>query len=170
MSTIVQMPVRVKPPPAETGDTISPGCASFEIATPENGARITMSSMAVCCRATCCSATAICSRSEATRATRAFTSAFALSISAAVTRPSFARRSRRACTRRASSRRTSASGTARRAASSCARASASAARIVESSRRASTWPSRTLMPSSTFTSTTLPVTFDETVARRRAVT
>ena len=39
MSTIVQMPVRVKPPPAETGEIISPGCASFEIATPSNGAR-----------------------------------------------------------------------------------------------------------------------------------
>ena len=32
MSTIVQMPVRVKPPPADTGEIISPGCASFEIA------------------------------------------------------------------------------------------------------------------------------------------
>ena len=82
-------------PAADTGDTISPGWASFEIATPENGARITMSSIAVCCSATCCSATAICSRSESTRATSAFTSAFAASISAAVTRPSFARRSRR---------------------------------------------------------------------------
>ena len=40
----------------------------------------------------------------------------------------------------------------------------------QSSSRASTWPSRTAMPSSTFTSTTLPVIFDETVARRRAVT
>ena len=29
MSTIVQMPVRVKPPPADTGEIISPGCASF---------------------------------------------------------------------------------------------------------------------------------------------
>ena len=37
MSTIVPMPVRVKPPPAETGDTISPGCASFEITTPVEG-------------------------------------------------------------------------------------------------------------------------------------
>ena len=41
MSTIVQMPVRVNPPPADTGETISPGCASFEIATPLNGARMT---------------------------------------------------------------------------------------------------------------------------------
>ena len=49
MSTMVQMPVRVKPPPAETGETISPGCASFEIATPLNGARMTVSSRSVCC-------------------------------------------------------------------------------------------------------------------------
>ena len=52
MSTMVQMPVRVKPPPAETGDTISPGCASLEMATPLNGARMTVSSSAVCCSAT----------------------------------------------------------------------------------------------------------------------
>ena len=32
MSTIVQMPVRVNPPPADTGDTISPGCASLVVA------------------------------------------------------------------------------------------------------------------------------------------
>ena len=38
MSTIVPMPVRVKPPPADTGEIISPGCASLEIATPSNGA------------------------------------------------------------------------------------------------------------------------------------
>jgi hypothetical protein len=37
MSTIVPMPVRVKPPPADTGEIISPGCASFEITTPLNG-------------------------------------------------------------------------------------------------------------------------------------
>ena len=43
MSTMVQMPVRVKPPPADTGDTISPGCASLEIATPLKGARMTVS-------------------------------------------------------------------------------------------------------------------------------
>ncbi len=49
MSTIVQMPVRVKPPPADTGDTISPGCASFEIATPLNGARMIVLSRSVCC-------------------------------------------------------------------------------------------------------------------------
>ncbi len=48
MSTIVQMPVRVKPPPADTGEIISPGCASFEIATPSNGARTTMSARSAC--------------------------------------------------------------------------------------------------------------------------
>ena len=43
MSTIVPMPVRVNPPPAETGEIISPGCASFEMTIPLNGARTTMS-------------------------------------------------------------------------------------------------------------------------------
>ena len=47
MSTIVPMPVRVKPPPADTGEIISPGCASFEIATPSNGARTVMSARSV---------------------------------------------------------------------------------------------------------------------------
>ncbi len=45
MSTRVQMPVRVKPPPAETGEIISPGWASLVMATPEKGARMTVSSM-----------------------------------------------------------------------------------------------------------------------------
>ena len=68
MSTIVQMPVRVKPPPAEIGDTISPGCASFEIAMPLNGARTIVSSSAVCCSSTCRSATAVCCFSASMRA------------------------------------------------------------------------------------------------------
>ena len=33
------MPVRVNPPPAESGETISPTCAAFAITTPANGAR-----------------------------------------------------------------------------------------------------------------------------------
>ena len=39
MSTMVAMPVRVKPPPADIGEIISPGCASLEMTTPANGAR-----------------------------------------------------------------------------------------------------------------------------------
>src|SRR3546814_4930205 len=39
MSTTVPMPVRVKPPPADSGDTISPGCAALAVTTPANGAR-----------------------------------------------------------------------------------------------------------------------------------
>ena len=170
MSTIVQMPVRVKPPPAETGETISPGCASFEIATPLNGARMTVSSIAVCCIAIWLSATLTCSCADAMRATSESTSAFALSMSFGVFRPSLRRRSWRCNCTRACSSRTSLSGICRFAASSCARYSLSAACSVESSSRARTWPSRTAMPSSTFTSMTLPVTFDDTVARRRAVT
>ena len=41
---MVAMPVRVKPPPADIGEIISPGCASFEITTPANGARTCRSS------------------------------------------------------------------------------------------------------------------------------
>ena len=40
MSTMVEMPVRVKPPPAETGDTISPGWASLDTAMPAKGERM----------------------------------------------------------------------------------------------------------------------------------
>ena len=47
---------------------------------------------------------------------------------------------------------------------------ARAARTCESSKRARTCPFLTALPSSTKTSRTLPVTFDDTVARRRAVT
>ena len=46
MSTMVQTPVRMKPPPALTGEIISPGWASVETATPLNGARMTVSSRA----------------------------------------------------------------------------------------------------------------------------
>ena len=39
MSTMVPMPVRVKPPPAEIGEIISPGCADLAMTTPaERGA------------------------------------------------------------------------------------------------------------------------------------
>ena len=51
MSTMVPMPVRVKPPPAEIGEIISPGWADFATTIPLNGARITV-------LATCTSATA----------------------------------------------------------------------------------------------------------------
>ena len=34
MSTMVQIPVRVNPPPAEPGDTISPICAFLTVTTP----------------------------------------------------------------------------------------------------------------------------------------
>ena len=38
MSTIVPMPVRVKPPPADSGETISPGCAALAITSRERRA------------------------------------------------------------------------------------------------------------------------------------
>ena len=38
-----EVALRVKPPPAEIGEIISPSSASFEMAMPLNGALITMS-------------------------------------------------------------------------------------------------------------------------------
>jgi hypothetical protein len=167
---MVEMPVRVKPPPADTGDTISPGCASLDSATPLNGARMTVLSKSVCCTAICRSATATCCCAAWIRASTESTSAWAWSTSAWVDRLSFTSCSRRFSVSLASAARTSLSRTARRAASAWAFASSRAASGWASSSRARTWPSRTAMPSSTFTSITLPVTFEETVARRRAVT
>ena len=51
MSTMVPMPVRVKPPPAEIGEIISPGCADLATTIPLNGARITVLSSATCATA-----------------------------------------------------------------------------------------------------------------------
>ena len=88
MSTIVQMPVRVKPPPADTGEIISPGCASFEIATPSNGARTTMSSRSMrcastwlCATLTCCSASAMRALSDSTCASEDSSSAREMTFS-----------------------------------------------------------------------------------------
>ena len=82
MSTIVQMPVRVKPPPADTGEIISPGCASFEITMPSNGARTTMSVMSVWRALTCAAATCTCCCAIAIRAFSESTSPCASSTSA----------------------------------------------------------------------------------------
>ena len=60
MSTMVQMPVRVNPPPAEMGEIISPGCAALAITTPPNGARISISSSNRRCRSTALFATSNC--------------------------------------------------------------------------------------------------------------
>ena len=38
MSTMVPTPVRVKPPPADSGETISPTWAALAMMTPANGA------------------------------------------------------------------------------------------------------------------------------------
>ena len=60
MSTTVPMPVRVKPPPADTGDTISPGWASLDTTTPAKGARISVSVSCWRASASWRSATATC--------------------------------------------------------------------------------------------------------------
>ena len=82
MSTIVPMPERVKPPPADTGEIISPGCASFEIATPSNGARTVMSARSVRCWLTRLSDTLTCCWESEIRALMDSTSARAESSSA----------------------------------------------------------------------------------------
>jgi hypothetical protein len=170
MSTIVQMPVRVKPPPAETGEIISPGCASFEIAIPSNGARTTMSARSVrralrcdCATSTCCCAIAIRALSDSTSASAESSSAREMTLS-------FTSCCRRPSVSSASLSRASFSVVARFAALSIASSTLSMARSCESSNRARTWPRFTALPSSTKTSSTLPVTFEDTVARRRAVT
>ena len=65
MSTMVPMPVRVKPPPAEIGEIISPGCAALATTTPLNGARITVLSSCTWATTTDSCATLICSSSTA---------------------------------------------------------------------------------------------------------
>ena len=144
MSTIVQMPVRVKPPPADTGEIISPGCASFEIAMPSNGARTTMSARSVLRALTWLSATWTCCCAIAIRALSDSTSAWAASSSA---RPT-------TCPSPAAARRSSVSsaslqpglvlgGAALRARRAAPRRRSSRPRSCESSRRASTWPAST---------------------------
>ncbi len=68
MSTMVPMPVRVKPPPAEMGEIISPGCAALVTTTPAKGARITVLSICTWATSTDSCATLICSPVLARRA------------------------------------------------------------------------------------------------------
>ena len=68
MSTMVPMPVRVKPPPADRGEIISPGWADLAITTPAKGARTTVLSSWTLATSTDSCATLICSRVLASRA------------------------------------------------------------------------------------------------------
>ncbi len=170
MSTSVPMPVRVKPPPAEFGEIISPGWASLVVITPEKGARMTVSSTSWRRAATSRAATSTCWRPSARRAANESASASAASTSFWLLAPPPNSRCCRCRVMVACRRRTSFSSRARCACTSWASASASAAPWVLASRRASSCPSRTSIPSSISTSATLPVTFEETVAWRRAVT
>jgi hypothetical protein len=137
---------------------------------PSNGARTTMSARSVRRAATCVCATSTCCCAIAIRALRDSTSASAESSSAREMTFSLTSCCRRPSVSSASRSRASFSVVARFAALSCASSTFSIARSCESSSRARTWPWRTALPSSTKISMTLPVTFEETVARRRAVT
>ena len=76
MSTMVQMPVRVKPP-EDMGEIISPGCAFLEVTMPANGARMIVSSSCCCQMATVRSATVTPVSCWASRARRASAAASA---------------------------------------------------------------------------------------------
>jgi hypothetical protein len=96
MSTMVPMPVRVKPPPAEIGEIISPGWADLAMTIPPNGARTTVLS-------TCTSATP--TPSWATRMASAEAASLALRVSR------WARAASRACAVLASATATDSSAT-----------------------------------------------------------
>ena len=170
MSTIVPMPVRVKPPPADSGETISPGCAALAITTPANGARTTVLSTPSPAMRSWSPATwvlrcavASCARSESRCAIAC--SYWDLDTSCCLTsvprRAALASASRScACTLPAWLR----------AAPTCEAASARCASASIGSSVAMIWPAATDWPSSISTSRTLPVIFDDTVAMRRATT
>ena len=170
MSTMVQMPVRVKLPPADTGEIISPGCAALATTTPLNGARMERSFSSCFCTASAACATAMSLTVRDRRACRPCTVRRVRSASAWLV----SRRAARSLARRASSRAcsscTSISRAPALAAASCDALRSYSARGMLPSRVASSWSLWTAIPSSMNTSITLPVTFDETVAARRATT
>ena len=171
MSTMVQMPVRVKPPPAETGEIISPGCASLEMATPSNGARTTMSARSVFAGGDLrLGDLDLLLRHRNPRLERLDLRLRGVELGARddlVLDQLLPAAERQLCFAQP-----------RLVLGGCPPGGVEL-RLVhvehrraacESSSRASTCPLRTALPSSTKISRTLPVTFDETVARRRAVT
>ena len=170
MSTTVPMPVRVKPPPADSGETISPGCAALAITTPENGARTTVWSRLMSLTRSCSLATWALRWATARCARRASRWAMACSYCARDT----------SCCRTSASRRSALASASRscaptlsiwlRAASAWEAYRRRCASASIGSRVAITWPASTRMPSSIITSLTRPVICAETVAMRRATT
>ena len=155
VSTMVQTPVRMKPPPALTGEIISPGWASVETATPLNGAAddsvLQGGSVARRSRAR--------PRPPARAGWRSAPRAspprpIAASRSACPIRRWSSSRHWRSKSRRTSSWRTSSSASARYE------------RSVVLSSRARIEPSVTVIPFSTSTSTIRPVTLEDTVDSR----
>ena len=170
MSTMVQMPVRVKPPPAEIGEIISPGCAALAMTTPLNGARISKSFTKPRCTARLRAVTSTSRSARARRARNASSASSLRSRSAALANCRSAKSSMRCKSSSAWRMLTRISFSAASAAPSCDSARVSWARGMESSNTARICPSRTVMPSSTSTSSTLPVVLELTVACRRATT
>ena len=170
MSTSVAMPVRVKPPPAEMGDTISPRCASFETTTPANGARTMQLSRSCFAIAILASDAPTCSRARVTRALKLSTVVRTVSSCCSAMSPRLKRSSLRLSSRSALARLTRRSPSAAAVASRSATAEASRTLASESSRRARICPASTRLPSSAKISLTRAVIFAATVARRRGVT
>ena len=121
MSTIVAMPLRVKPPPAEIGEIISPGCAALTVTTPANGARTIVLSSCTCATATPSRATSIADSLLASRARQVSTSVRAVSSADWLTSLRAAMSCCRASSRSAFASCVRDSATCARACSSCAR-------------------------------------------------
>ena len=170
MSTMVQMPVRVKPPPA-TGATISPGWAAVAVTTPANGARTTVSSSLRRNTSTVAWADARLALGKGeVLARRVKDAGRSSSTISSLSQPAGTPRCCDRTSTRSRQRRPAATRMPAWADAACAIAWASAALALESSIVAITWPASTCWPSSIITSATLPATLAETVASRRATT
>ena len=148
MSTTVPMPVRVKPPPPEIGEMISPGCAALTVITPAKGARTTVLSTPMSDRASDSTATWALLRALCSCAASASRSAWAWSSAAAAISWRAARSRLRARVLSASVSCACARTTSLRAAASWAADRSRWASASVGSSRASTSPSATFWPSS----------------------
>ena len=164
------MPVRVKPPPAEIGDTISPTCASLETTMPVNGERTVQLSRSCCATRILSSAACVCSSVREIFARKLSAAVRARSSACVLLTPCFSNACVRRSSRSAFSSCTCRSFRAADVASRSALAEFSRTRASESSSTASTSPSRTCSPSSAIICVTRPVIFAAIVARRRGVT
>ncbi len=164
------MPVRVNPPPAEIGETISPRCASFETTMPSKGERTVQLSTSCWATPMRASAARVCSLVRAIFERKLSAVVRAASRAWTLLTPAARSDSARFHSRSALPSWTSRSASAAAVASRSVLAEASDALGWEQSSSASTCPLLTCRPSSANICSTRPVTFAATVARRRGVT